>query len=92
MSRPRFVAGAVCPQCGLMDRLQVLEDNGVHIRRCVACGHRDGLPVAEAPAPKSRLDPATGQRPVDAVKAQTVRLLDPGRGQEAGKEDRDSGS
>jgi len=42
-NRARFISGAVCPSCQLVDKL-VLEDiEGVSTRRCVRCGFNDNL-------------------------------------------------
>ncbi len=73
MSRPRFIAGAVCPSCGVMDRLQFL-DEARSRRRCVACGHEDDLDSASSQAPKNRLDGALKSTDAGAV-AQPVRIL-----------------
>ncbi|MDG1203980.1 MAG: YheV family putative metal-binding protein [Pseudomonadales bacterium] len=41
--KARFISGAVCPSCQLVDKL-VLEDiDGVSTRRCVRCGFNDSL-------------------------------------------------
>ncbi|MCC5888235.1 MAG: YheV family putative metal-binding protein [Gammaproteobacteria bacterium] len=53
----RFIAGAVCPRCGVQDRIRVFSLGGATHRDCVACGFSDVL--EEAPAdelPKGRLD------------------------------------
>ena len=77
--RPRFIAGAVCPACGAMDRLQVLGSGDRRLRRCVACGHEDGLDAGASRPPKSRLDaPPKGRagdepRPVRILDARTGR-------------------
>ena len=42
MSR-RFIAGAVCPRCGLMDKL-FLSPNDDAIE-CIRCGHRESRPA-----------------------------------------------
>jgi uncharacterized metal-binding protein (TIGR02443 family) len=76
MSRPRFIAGAVCPNCSEMDRLQVLQVNGEAIRRCVACGHKDDLSATASQAPTNRLD--GGLKKPDPEAASPVRILDPG--------------
>ena len=89
MSRPRFIAGAICPQCGRMDRLQIHSEDGVRIRRCVACGYRDGLPVVQTPAPKSRLagrGEERGRAPV-----QPVRFLGPDQQPDTEPEDTGGG-
>ena len=76
MSRPRFIAGAVCPSCGAMDRLQVFAEDGETIRRCVACGHEDDLSTTTSQAPTNRLD--GGLKKPDPEAASPVRILDPG--------------
>jgi uncharacterized metal-binding protein (TIGR02443 family) len=74
MKRRRFIAGAVCPACGAMDRL-VLEPEGSG-RRCVACGYRDELPVAASRAPKTRGSGGPGKAEADKETARPVRILD----------------
>ena len=75
-NRPRFIAGAVCPACGRMDRL-VLESGGEdQRRRCVACGHTDDLRSAGSSEPRNRLDGAPG----GTVPTDRVRILDPSGG------------
>lgn len=43
----RFIAGAVCPRCGLMDKLVV--DTESNRRECVSCDFSEERP-GEAPA------------------------------------------
>ena len=38
----RFIAGAVCPRCGEMDKLVV--DSDADTRECVRCGYGDERP------------------------------------------------
>ena len=76
MSRPRFIAGAICPSCAEMDRLQVFEADGEQRRRCVACGHEDDLSTTASQAPTNRLD--GGLKKADSDAASPVRILDPG--------------
>ncbi|MEJ2087405.1 MAG: YheV family putative metal-binding protein [Gammaproteobacteria bacterium] len=71
MKHRRFIAGAVCPGCGAMDRL-VLEGNGKE-RHCVACGYRDALPVAASPEPSTRLGRGGAKPGADAPRP--VRIL-----------------
>jgi uncharacterized metal-binding protein (TIGR02443 family) len=52
-SRRRFIAGAICPDCGVMDRI-VIEPEG-ELRRCLACGFEEGRP----PAPEAMTELAT---------------------------------
>ena len=76
MSRPRFIAGAVCPKCSAMDRLQVFEADGEQKRRCVACGHEDDLSTTASQHPANRLD--GGLKKPDPQASSPVRILDPG--------------
>ena len=86
MSRPRFIAGAVCPNCGAMDRLQVFGGNERQQRRCVSCGHEDSLDSAASQQPKTRL--AGGlKRPAEESTASPVRILDPGKVSPGGTEE-----
>ena len=45
--RRRFIAGAVCPRCGEMDRIVV--DLDTDQRECVSCGFSDARPPDTAP-------------------------------------------
>ena len=77
MNRPRFIAGAVCPACGAMDRLQLFQAEDGKRRRCVACGHEDDLANASSQAPRTRLDGGLKKPEADGVSP--VRILDPGK-------------
>ena len=72
MTRRKFIAGAVCPECGVMDRIVVEAAGSDTIRRCVACGFSDSRNFAEGALPKSRLtrsSPATREAtPVTKVR------------------------
>ena len=59
----RFIAGAVCPACGGMDKLFIRSSEAQHICECVACGHRDVLDRERPP-------------PADEPVAEPVRLID----------------
>jgi uncharacterized metal-binding protein (TIGR02443 family) len=39
----RFIAGAVCPACGAVDRIVVEGDLDARLRRCVECNFRETL-------------------------------------------------
>ncbi|MFN3236527.1 MAG: YheV family putative metal-binding protein [Pseudomonadales bacterium] len=49
-ARKRFVAGAVCPKCGQVDKTYVLGDGPDAVRGCNSCGFTERLGEAEAPA------------------------------------------
>ena len=78
MSKKRFIAGAVCPRCGKMDKLKV--DMQDQRRECVACGYADALPddAAAAAVPveelKTRVTRARARR-ADS-EAQAVHIVD----------------
>lgn len=72
--RRRFIAGAVCPKCGAMDRIVV--DLDTDRRECVACGFSDERPPAPVDEIKTRVTRASARRVETAV--ETVRLMDPG--------------
>ncbi len=56
MSR-RFIAGAVCPQCQLQDKIILYVENGDKFFECVKCGYKEkeSIPVAK-PAPQSKTE------------------------------------
>lgn len=75
-SRRRFIAGAVCPRCGAMDRIVI--DLDTDQRECVACDFSEARPgtaagaAAELPTRVSR--PAA--RRVETA-AEVITLIDP---------------
>ena len=48
----RFIAGAVCPACSEMDKIQMWNVDGVPNRECVACGYADTLNEQGQSVPK----------------------------------------
>jgi len=76
--RARFIAGAVCPECGVMDRIVVEEDSaaagGGAMRRCVACGFADSLTPGSGSMPPTRFSRAPGIAKPDSSTS-TVRLV-----------------
>ena len=82
--RRRFIAGAVCPRCGEMDKIVV--DMETQTRECVACDFSEKRP-ADAGAPgelPTRVSRAAARRV--ETPAEAVTLVDPGT---AGKRDTD---
>lgn len=43
ISAKRFIAGAVCPACSEMDKIQMWNVDGVPHRECIGCGYADTL-------------------------------------------------
>ena len=69
----RFIAGAVCPRCGAMDRI-VVHGDGDH-RECIDCGFSDARPGTPSEEPLTRVTRASARRV--ETQAQPVKLLDP---------------
>jgi uncharacterized metal-binding protein (TIGR02443 family) len=77
----RFIAGAVCPQCGAMDKLVLYVGSPQQRRECVGCGYQDNLkdaPIAAEPATRvNRARP--GEAPLaHETEVQVLRLGEPG--------------
>ena len=69
--RPRFIAGALCPSCKVMDRLVV--DFETDERFCVECGFKEKRPQQVAEEPTTRVTRGSA-RLVETV-AEPVRLM-----------------
>lgn len=39
----RFVAGAKCPQCQVMDKVVMFRRGGIQYQACVSCGYEDQM-------------------------------------------------
>lgn len=52
MTVKRFVAGAVCPRCGEMDRLRTWRDAVKEYRECILCGYQDAMRLDGAAPPE----------------------------------------
>lgn len=74
----RFIAGAVCPRCGEMDRLRTYSSNEGTFKECVACDYTEKqlaqVELAELDTRVNHL-PEEENAADDAV--QVVQLLDP---------------
>lgn len=72
--RRRFIAGAVCPRCGEMDKLVV--DLDTQTRECVACDFTEARPggssARELPTRVSRPAARRVETPAEAI-----TLIDP---------------
>ncbi len=82
--RRRFIAGAVCPRCALMDK--ILVDLDTDQRKCVNCGFsedRPGLPASSplaVAAQKPRELPTRVSRAAARrveTPAQSITIIDP---------------
>ncbi|HEY6130582.1 MAG TPA: YheV family putative metal-binding protein [Halioglobus sp.] len=52
--RRRFIAGAVCPRCGLVDKIVV--DLDADQRFCVSCGFKEDRPTTPGSEPSAGAD------------------------------------
>lgn len=52
MTIKRFIAGAVCPRCGEMDRLRLWRDDVREFRECIDCGYEDAMRLDGAADPE----------------------------------------
>lgn len=87
--RRRFIAGAVCPRCALMDKIVVDLDSDR--RECIACGFSEERPGGQAagaassnplPAEMARELPTRVSRAAARrveTKAEPITLLDPAK-------------
>ena len=78
--RRRFIAGAVCPRCGLMDKIVVNLDTDQ--RECVSCDFTEARPAGGSaqPAPpevQTRVSRAAARRV--ETPAEPVTLIDPAK-------------
>ena len=73
--RPRFIAGAVCPRCGEMDRIVAFKENDENFRECVSCGFKEQLRLQ---APPRELDTRVNRTEEEKQQeTSVVRLIDP---------------
>ncbi len=84
MPTKRFIAGAVCQQCGAQDKVRAWEDHEERImrRECVACGHQDV--IALEPQTETELTTRVNYtNPVFDEDVQPVRILDAAKPKDA---------
>ena len=82
--RRRFIAGAVCPRCALMDKIVV--DMDTDQRVCVSCGFSEARPAAPVGSPVAPETPKPTDIPTRVSRAaarrvetpsEAIRLIDP---------------
>ena len=67
--KKRFIAGAVCPACQVIDGIRMWEVDGVPHRDCVHCGYSDTLNAAGNSVPNelaTRVNTSALQKPKEA--------------------------
>jgi uncharacterized metal-binding protein (TIGR02443 family) len=84
----RFIAGAVCPECGLRDKIVV--DSVAGLRECVNCGFSDDRPVGGGAEPKTRVNrPAARRVDTPAEKITLIPAVSSGKSRAKGRESGD---
>ncbi len=73
-AKKRFIAGAVCPKCGAMDRIVMYKKDDKDYRECVACEFNDEMRFK----PQAReLDTRVNVTEQEKQDAQVVKILMP---------------
>ena len=70
--RQRFIAGAVCPRCGAIDRTVI--DAEADQRRCIECEFVEARPAAHAEVPATRVTRPSARRV--ETPAENIKLID----------------
>jgi len=71
-NKPRFIAGAICPQCGVEDRMVVMPDG--EERRCISCDFSESRPQAGLSELNTRVSRPAARRV--ETQAEPIRLLE----------------
>jgi len=58
----RFIAGAICPECRALDRIQVTGSGDDAIRACVACGFEEKVRGVPTDPIAGKFDSQLGRR------------------------------
>lgn len=62
MNKKRFIAGAICPQCHLIDKIVVYQQAEANFAECVRCGYKQeqqGQVAPRSPSVDSKVNIAT---------------------------------
>ena len=78
--KKRFIAGAVCPRCGELDRIVMLQpEEGPRQRACVACGFHESLAELDATELPTRVNqprvPPQPKAEAKGVQEQVIRFF-----------------
>lgn len=73
----RFIAGAVCPKCGEMDKLTMFTEDGKQFRECVACDFKDEMHLSYPGAELATRVNRTEDERRSEISA--VKIIDPER-------------
>lgn len=73
----RFIAGAICPRCAVMDRIRTWEQNGVLYRECVNCDFFEQLPIETASTDELKTRVNKPREEDKRNDLQPIKILDP---------------
>jgi uncharacterized metal-binding protein (TIGR02443 family) len=77
--KKRFVAGAVCPRCGLMDKIVLYRVDDHEYRECVSCDFKDEMRFKPAVRElETRVNKSEQEK---AEETQVVKFIAPGSDQ-----------
>ncbi|HSC76806.1 MAG TPA: YheV family putative zinc ribbon protein [Pseudomonadales bacterium] len=71
----RFVAGAKCPQCQMVDKVVMFRKDGIQYQACVSCGYQDEMAFERSFRELETRVNRTADEKLDEVAV--VRLIDP---------------
>lgn len=78
MSIKRFVAGAVCPRCGEMDRLVTYTNDAGTYKECVNCDYEEKQLVQVEPGEmETRVNQLSETESLDENPVQVVKIMEP---------------
>ena len=78
MSTKRFIAGAVCPRCGEMDRLVTYTNDEGTFKECVNCDFEEKQLVQVDPGEmETRVNHITEEESLDENPIQVVKIMEP---------------
>ena len=78
MSTKRFIAGAVCPRCGEMDRLVTFTNDEGTFKECVCCDFEEKqLVQVEQGEMDTRVNQLAEEVVVDESSVQVVKIMSP---------------
>jgi len=73
----RFIAGAVCPRCGELDRLVAYADDSGAYKECVSCGfYEQQLVQLEVNELETRVNHPPEQAPETGDSVQVINIVD----------------
>ncbi len=73
-AKKRFIAGAVCPRCGAIDKLVMYKEDGKEFRECVSCGFHDEMRFKQNPR---ELDTRVNVTEEQVKEETQILILDP---------------